>query len=118
MPQSRKPVILIKSDVKKILAECAHDGHSILPPNTFEGVNPEFVKAVTFVHKSSKTDPKWAITTKDGPVASMKGIYTLSALQLACGLLQLESGARHFYGRGRQATAYTNALQDWLKAQA
>lgn len=113
-----KPLSLTRQDVEKILEVCAHDGHSIVSPVEFGGINPEFIKRMTFIHKSSKGDPKWMISTSAGPVKELTGIYTLSALQAACNILGLSTEAGRFYGRGRQATAYTEALQNWVKAQA
>lgn len=106
---------LTKEDVKKIIEMCGYDGHSILKIEALAGVNPEFVDMVTRNYESNFDDPKSTIFTDAGPVKDMRGIYTLDALDTACRVLNLENDAGTYYGRGRMAASYTDALKKWLE---
>ena len=97
----------------KIIAEVSDgDGHSIIPATEYikAGVNEAFVRSLETTYESSTSDPKWAITTSKGPVAKLKGVYTLDILRAAVNHLKLANDAGAYFGRGRQARAYTAAL--------
>lgn len=114
--ENQATITLSAADVSKIVAVCGHDGHSIIRPEALAGVNPAFVARVTQTYESDLSDPKRTITTPQGEIATeLTGVYTLDALRLACSLLQLPSDAGRYYGRGRQAEAYTVALSQYAK---
>lgn len=107
--------VLTLAEAKIIAEVCDGDGHSILAPDAFKGVNEGFLQSVTQMHESHESDPKWQITNAGEPVDRVAGIYTLDILRAACRVLGLPNDAGVYYGRGRQARAYTDAL---LKAIA
>lgn len=112
------PITLTAAEAKIIATVAGNDGHSIKRVLAFNGVNAAFLAAVTYTHKSSRTDPKHAITdTQTGlPVDTLTGIYTLDILRAACNVLKLPHDADQYFGRGRMAFAYTAAIWKFVRS--
>jgi hypothetical protein len=90
------------------------DGHSIIRPSFFKGLNPDFVASLTNTYKSDTSSPKSTIFTDAGPVNQLQGVYALDFLYRVAEILGVRSssGADAYFGRGRQAGALQQAIMD------
>lgn len=98
--------------VRKFLADYGGDGWSILEADALSkgyGFPPEWEKRLVYNHKSG--GGKFDITSeKSGKVVkSMKGIHTLTVLSRLAA--QFGANAPEKFGRGSQASAYTEAIR-------
>ena len=104
--QSMKPAI------EALIEQIGGDGHTIWKPSILK----KFPKAIRdrFVHTiKSDGSYKGSIWNNGKMVESMEGIYGLSLLGGICNDLNLEYENK--LGRGFQARAYTDSIQNWLK---
>lgn len=97
--------------IRKFVADFGNDGWSILEPDGLikgYGFPQEWVAKVTYNHKSQ--GGKFDITSdKTGKVVkSLKGVHTLTVLARLAG--QVGASAPEYFGRGRQAAAYSEAI--------
>ena len=90
------------------------DGHSIVPSSFY--LNAGFdCSGLEVEHKSDMSSAKSTISVGGSPVASMKGVSSLSFHEWVAAKCGLISGRdyRDFYGRGKQARAIVEALHNW-----
>ena len=91
------------------------DGHSIVPSSFY--LNAGFdCSGLEVEHKSDMSSAKSTISVGGSPVASMKGVSSLSFhkwVAAECGLIGGRDYRDDFYGRGKQARAIVEALHNW-----
>lgn len=97
--------------VRRFIKDWGNDGWSILEPESLikdYGFPAEWVAKLVYTHKSG--GGKYDITSqKTGKVVkSMKGVHTLTVLSRLSG--QFNAKAPEYFGRGRQAGAYSEAI--------
>ena len=86
------------------------DGHTIFEPSAY----PEEAQHLTRVHTSDGS-PKGTISTSDGPVASLPGIYHLDFLYWLAGAVEAARPVSKL-GRGSQAGELCKVIRDRREA--
>lgn len=108
----REKVKATDKEVLKAVVSCI-DGHTIYDPKCFldKGLDKDVVAAYTKVHKSGDT-PKEVISTKEGPVAALKGVYGLYLLEFIAGCFDVNTWKM---GRGSRADHLSEQLLEQWK---
>jgi|ERR1017187_646635 hypothetical protein len=97
--------------IGKLLETIGGDGHTIWIEGILDDFPPELRKR--FVRNyASDGSPKGTIYNDGKRIKSVKGVYGLSLLHGICGDLGIRYDGK--MGRGSQARACTDAIEDWL----
>jgi hypothetical protein len=111
--RKQKTEFLDGVDLKKLLAyvkERGGDGWIIWKPEYFTAMGFKREVLPIKTHKSSKTDPKWALTNDEGPVDELTGVYNLTMLVLIADAIGVGKDYPEFYSRGSQARAISEVV--------
>lgn len=97
---------------RKFIKDFGNDGWSILEPEGLiktYGFPREWVMRLVFNHQSGNDHKSSIYDDRTGKrLKSLKGVHTLSVLQRLAG--QFDAKTPSYFGRGRQAGAYSEAI--------
>jgi len=107
--------LLEPSVIRKVVEVVQGDGWTIFKPDVFieVGVPESLIKQYTRTHHSDKSSPKSTVFANGKAVNKLVGVYGLNVMDGIVRDLGLKPGS--FMGRGFQARANYNAINEWLK---